>query len=577
MPHVHGPLPPSPTMFAVSLWLSLSILPVVAGAAQSKPLPDSTVMARVETRVIRAERFMQAFFDSDAPTRPRPDSLGRVTFLNTMINKEVLALLAYEVNAPLDFAQRSELRDYSNRVISNVLYQRMVIDSIHITEQDIQETYEQFQWEVRLKRIQFADRATAERVRRDLVARKIAWSVAVRRFSTAEDRVRDGDIGWRGRMGVDAMLAAQVFSFKPGQITDVISDPSGYQVVQLVERRPTKAPALEPLRRAIIGQIQNQRAAVRTRQIQKELIAELDVHYDEANCTWASEQFRKSVKLTSGDEAPVLEIDPNLPDFSPTDEGRVLARHRSGQVTVKDLVHSLHSMSPMLRPALETLEAIKIQVDALILEPTMVELAIERGIDKDPLAATLIDQKREELMVTNLFRDSVESLVQITPEQRRKYYEDNKAGYFTYPTVRFVAMVASTRAEADSLKQLLVAGADPAALLRADSLAGRTRGSIQTRSHNEHGPYHKVLFEEMRPGNVVVEGPDRQGSFGVIQLLNYDGGRQLEFREVEQLVDESMRNIESERRVKELIARHRPRYKVEAHPERVMAIDFRAP
>jgi hypothetical protein len=29
--------------------------------------------------------------------------------------------------------------------------------------------------------------------------------------------------------------------------------------------------------------------------------------------------------------------------------------------------------------------------------------------------------------------------------------------------------------------------------------------------------------------------------------------------------------------IKALIARHRPRYKIEAHPEKVMAIDFRAP
>jgi hypothetical protein len=500
-----------------------------------------------------------------------------VAFLNTMITKEVLGLLAHEVNPPLDFAERANLREYSDRILTNVLYQRMVIDSIIITEQDILETYEQFRWEVRLKRIQFADRATAERVRRDLAAGRVPWSVAVRRYSTSEDRERDGDIGWRGRMGVDAVLAMQVFALSPGQITEVISDPSGYQVVKLVERRPAVAPALEPLRRSIHSQIQSQRAAVRTRKIQKDLLADLDVQYEEDNCTWASERFRKPVTLTADQSSPVLEIDPNLPEFSTADQARVLARHRSGEVTLDDLVHALHDMPAMLRPSLDTPDAVKAQVDAIILDPTMVELAVAHGMDRDPLAKDLIDRKREELMVEHIYRDSIEANVHVTPEMRRRFYEDNKPGYFTYPSVSFAALLAKSRDEADSLKRVLETGADVAALIRADSLAGRNRGSIQQRRQNEQGPYHKLLLEEMRAGSIVVEGPDKQGDFVVLKLLEYDGGRQLALAEVEALVDESVRNIESERRLKELVARHRARYRVEAHPEKVMAIDFRAP
>jgi hypothetical protein len=47
------------------------------------------------------------------------------------------------------------------------------------------------------------------------------------------------------------------------------------------------------------------------------------------------------------------------------------------------------------------------------------------------------------------------------------------------------------------------------ALLAADSAAGRVSGSIQVRQQNENGPYQKALFEEMRPGDVQVRGPDR--------------------------------------------------------------------
>src|SRR6185295_1872061 len=99
------------------------------------PLPDTAVIARVQDRVITAKDFSEAWFDSDPQVRPQSDSLGRVEFLNSMVNKEILALVAKSVDRPLGFEDRTTLREHTNRVLTNVLYQRMVIDSIQITEQ----------------------------------------------------------------------------------------------------------------------------------------------------------------------------------------------------------------------------------------------------------------------------------------------------------------------------------------------------------------------------------------------------------------------------------------------------------
>jgi hypothetical protein len=98
------------------------------------------------------------------------------------------------------------------------------------------------------------------------------------------------------------------------------------------------------------------------------------------------------------------------------------------------------------------------------------------------------------------------------------------------------------------------------------------RGSIQSRQQNEHGPYHKVLFEEMRPGQVIVEGPDRDGTYLVLQLIEFDAGHQLQFAEVERMIDESLQNIQGDVELRKLVERHRSRYRVDVHPERVMAV-----
>ncbi len=536
-------------------------------------LPDTTVLARIENRVIRVRDYVEKYFDSDPQQRPSQDSLGRVEFLNSLVNKNVLGLTALASKLELGFEDRAVLREHTQRVLSNVLYQRMVIDSVAATDADVQQAYEQFKTDVRLKHILLPNRATAEQVRKDLVAKRIAWSIAVRKHSIAPDREQDGDMGWRSRLGVDGRLASMVFGLPLNQVSEVVEDNQGYHLVVVSERRAATPPALEPMRRMIRDQIVGVRAGDRTREIQKRLLSSLDVRFEDANIEWTATKFVNPVSMQNQGAGPVIEIDANLPELTPSDRERLLARYKGGQVVLDQLVRSYDAIPAMLRPAMNSPASVKEQVEAIILEPTMLQLAYDRGLDKDPVAVQLIEDKREQLMVERMFQDSIQSRVRVTDAMRRKFYEDNKPGFFTFPRIRFAALSEHSRASADSLKARLLAGDKADAILLADSLAGRPkRGSIQERFQNEHGPYHKVLFEELRPGQVTTDGPDKSGDYIVLQLLAFEQGRQLPFAEVERTVDESVQNLTGDAMLKNLIARQMKIYRVETHPERVMRL-----
>ena len=92
------------------------------------------------------------------------------------------------------------------------------------------------------------------------------------------------------------------------------------------------------------------------------------------------------------------------------------------------------------------------------------------------------------------------------------------------------------------------------------------------RRSDEQGPYQKALFEEMRPGDTQLRGPDKHGDFVVIQVIAYDGGRQLSFEESESMIDESLQNQKSEKALNEMIARLQKRYDVAMRPELVMLV-----
>jgi hypothetical protein len=203
----------------------------------------------------------------------------------------------------------------------------------------------------------------------------------------------------------------------------------------------------------------------------------------------------------------------------------------------------------------------------------MSELAVRRGLDKDPVAVRLIENRREEILVEHMFQDSIQSKVYVSREERRKYYEERRNLYVSFPSVRYAMVIRPTRAGADSIVKRLTAGERAEDIVHADSLIGPGRSNIEERRQNDEGrDYQKILFEELRPGKSTVLGPDKSGQFLVLHLIEYREGRQLPFDEVEQYVDESLQNIKAETMLKALIERARKRYPVTSHPEQVMRI-----
>lgn len=536
-------------------------------------LPDTTVLGRMNDRVIRIRDFVDTYYASYAEYRPRPDSAGRAQFLNTMIDKEVLARVARQAKRPVGFEDRMVMAEHTTRVLSNVLFQRAVLDSVpEPSEAEIRHIYDQLGYELHLQVIVVRERETAERVRRDLAARRITWPDAAKKFSTLRaDSFPAGDIGWRRRQSINPMVATAVFDLKAGDISPVLPDYAGYALYRGVERRPIPPLSYPPMRSMIRDEIRGLGIGERGGRIMAALSARVGMTYDAANIAWAASQFAPAVTV-SGDIRPTIDINMHVPQFGPADTARVLGRWNGGQITLGAFVAAYTAMSPLGRPNITTAEAFASQVDRFALEPYRADLARERGLDRDSMAIALIEKRREQLMVEHLYEDSILPQVQVTRAERRRYYQANLAQFISYATVSYARFHLERRSEADSIAARLKAGEPAADILKA---AGRDErwGSIGEQREDVKGTrIGKILFEELRPGQVMVDGPDSEGHLEVIQSLSLDPGHQLPFEEVETPIDESLQNIGAEKLLKAMIARHRRQVRIEARPELVMRI-----
>lgn len=537
-------------------------------------LPDTTVLGRVNDRVIRIRDFVDTYYSSYAEYRPGADSAGRAQFLNTMIEKEVLAHVARQARRPMGFEDRMVMAEHTTRVLSNVLFQRAVLDSIaEPTEAEIRRIYDQHAYELHLQVMVIREREVAERVRRDLVARRLTWPDAAKKFSTLRaDSFPAGDIGWRRRVSINPLIATAVFDLKAGDISAVLPDYAGYAIYRGVARRPIPPLSYPPMRSAIRDEMRKLRIADRSTRIMDALRARVGMTYDAANIAWAASQFAPAVSVTREANRPVVEVDTHVPHFDAADTARVLARWSGGQMTLGRFTAAYTDMSPIARPNISTAEAFAAQVDRFALETDRAELARERGLERDSMAIALIEKRREQLLVEHLYEDSILPRVQVSRADRRRYYQENLPKFISYANVSYARFHVDRRSEADSLVARLKAGEHAADILKT---AGRDEhwGAIEEQREDVKGTrLGKLLFEDLRPGQVSVDGPDADGHFEIIQSISFDPGRQLPFDEVETPIDESLQNIHAEKLLKDLIARHRRQVRIEARPELVMRV-----
>lgn len=533
-------------------------------------LPNDAVLAKIDDDVITAGEFVEAWFNSLIEFRPKPDSAGLHEFLTSMINKEVLGRLAAEVNKPLSFEDRHQLRTHEERVLSNVLFHRMVLDSIRITREDVARAYQQFAVQMRLRQIVLPDEETAERVRLELLRGRIGWEDAVRRYSTKYSVENPaGDIGWRMRAAFDATSGEKIFTLSPGEISSPVEDVDGFYLLQCVERRPYQAPSLDALYVQIEDQLRGAEISRRSGRFQAALARELDMTYDTTAILYAASQFPSPRDFAGGE----LNFDTRVPEFPPADTGRVLARWNDGGVmTIGEFVHAYGDLPGLMRPAVNSFEAMVSQIQSIALEPHRVEIARSMGLERDSLTRAMMDKRLEQLRVEALYQDSILSRVWVSSDERRQYYEANLSGFFTYPRARYVVMHTPRESLADSLAARIRAGESAADVLAEEQAGGVVHGEEGERYQNEPGPFHSILFEQLRTGETTVAGPDDAGEFLVIHMVELDSGRQLSFSEAQGYIDESLQNIKAEALLKELIARHRRKHDIQQYPELLMRV-----
>ena len=148
------------------------------------------------------------------------------------------------------------------------------------------------------------------------------------------------------------------------------------------------------------------------------------------------------------------------------DTKRVVARVNQIEITYGEFQQRLENLQQQRGPIRP--EQFKDVVRGMIQEQILLQDATAEGVEQDVAVKAKLEQGRRQVLIEELLRRKVIAQSQVTDEETRKMYEDNKP-LFSTETVRISHIMVKTEAEAEAILKDLQAGKEFAELAKTRS------------------------------------------------------------------------------------------------------------
>jgi EpsD family peptidyl-prolyl cis-trans isomerase len=154
------------------------------------------------------------------------------------------------------------------------------------------------------------------------------------------------------------------------------------------------------------------------------------------------------------------------PASGDADAKRVVARVNQVEITYAEFQRRLEGLQQQRGPVRP--EQFKEVVHGMVQEEILLQDATTEGLDQEAAVKARLEQARRQVLIQTLLQRKVIAQAQVTDEEARKMYEDNKP-LFSTETMRVSHIMVKTEAEAEAILTELEAGKDFAELAKAKS------------------------------------------------------------------------------------------------------------
>ncbi|MEJ2722111.1 MAG: peptidyl-prolyl cis-trans isomerase [bacterium] len=534
----------SKTLFA------FMVLPLLLVGACSKS-KDETPVAKVGDRTITLATYEKTYQAVDPKFLPENRDLdGRKEFLDTMINREVLAIKADELGYDKDPYVVQGMEAFKHK--------------IDLSDKKLREAYKKYGTNLQIKQILVDTKEEADEVYR-LLEEGNDFETVCKQYSKGPDAVEGGKVMSALYGTFEPQFTEVLFSddTKVGDVTPPILSRYGYLIMKVVGSNQPKRKSFEQARSDLETIVRQQQQLRLMTEMSDAIREKYGFQWYEDNLRIVFDSLPPDRPLTNPPERS-QEVYPLL-DFDAMDLDKPLASYRDKSITVKDFSDLYDRASFFNRPRREFRYGgiKKFLLDIVMNELVAIEME-ESNIENEPEEATMLQRKREQFMV--------DKQTEVGPEEMQEYYNDNLE-QFRHPEQRRVAiLLASDRDRAMEAYNKIMAGErfeKVSADYSVEELSRNERAGTQLVSKGQNPDFDDVAFALENVGDVSKPFQTSRG-WMVVKLMERKPESVLPFDEAKEDIRRGLKSIKNEERLNALLDKWRGEVEIEVYDNNLM-------
>jgi peptidyl-prolyl cis-trans isomerase C len=565
-------------MKRLTFLVALMLLPALLTGCGSKS-PEDILVAKVNERSITMANYEKAWAAVEARFLPADDDLvGRKKFLETMINKEIMAVKADELGYEKDSYVISGMEQFRRVGLTMGYLKIKVADNINITENDVKKCFEDFYGRsLQIKQILMDTEAEALEVV-ELLRGGADFETTCKQYSKGPDAESGGQASTAVWGNYQPHFQDELFSTAAGDVTDPILANYGYFIIKVLKenRRPERP--YEEFKDDVRMKLKQQAQMRGAAKMAEDIRDKHNFEFYEQNLLIAFEAIPPDRPLTNPPNR-AEEIYPLL-RFEARDLEKPVATYDDKTITIKDFSDLYDRSSFFKRPRREFRVA---DIRKFLLEIVMnelIEIEVETtGVENEPKIARWLETKKEQFMVDKLYKDLVDGQTNPTRNEMVTYYEDNLEQFRRAEERRFYAVVTGDRKSALAARKHIEGGRDFEAVKRefgipeAEFVTGLhdrfwTEGQLS--EVDEHG------FSLKRVGDVSDAFETAEG-WAVIKMVERKPDRILPFEDAQGNIKHLLKTLANEERLTELLDKWRTECTIEVYDNNLMKATLQRP
>ncbi len=408
------------------------------GCSQKKEAGDgSAVVAEVGSRTITLDQLEEKYRTVPEMFKPREEGLeGLRKFLDTMIQKELVAQAAEDSIGGLDERQRMRLDRRTDNIVYEVVQAEEVRPDLEVGDAEIEELYERRKIGYRPRHILVKSLGEANEVMR-LLSEGAVFEALAMQMSIDRNTYREGgDMGLILPGDVPPELDEALSDMKVGETVGPIKTDYGYHILRLEDQREVQAPPLDDdLRERLKLMILSRRSLESKKEFLDKVKEEIGVKYHTQAVRMIDRRFTELWDNKQFLEDPASIGSPGesaadwFPEFAEEDGDLPLMTIADSTITLGAWIDKMRYAPAIVWPKGGGDEWIRQHLDDTYYKDILIAYGEKKGMRDDPEVLKKRDLSREEILVNTFYRTRIDTVHAPTEAEALRYYEENVAHY----------------------------------------------------------------------------------------------------------------------------------------------------